>query len=420
MVVSRRELLWRGALGLTGSTLWTSGWLDSLAVPALALGGDPATQGARPLLEVIQLRGGADGLHMVPPVGDPDYPVARGGLRLTQSLHFTSDFGLHPALEPVSELVRQGHLAVVPAAGIPTVTRSHFEAQDLMEWGAPGDRRVGDGWLTRALARCGDSNPFALLALTSQLPLVLRGSGAFAINDPSHFGLVGLSDPARRELEVLYDADGADAVSVMGRRALDALTSFEALHGRRSLSGTSRTQQRLRRFPRPRGMGTLHAGARRLIALEGAGIPVEAVVLESARWDTHAGQGTEQGAMASSIADLGEALAALFDALPHRALRVVALTEFGRTVAPNGAGGTDHGHASAVLVAAKDVKGGVHGTWPGLAQGDLFEGRDLAMTTDTRSVLAAVLDAHLGARLPEQTFPGFTPEPLALFPERRG
>jgi uncharacterized protein (DUF1501 family) len=203
----------------------------------------------------------------------------------------------------------------------------------------------------------------------------------------------------------------------MGRRALDALTHFEQLHARRGRSGKARLRQRFGQPLRRRGVGTLLGAARQLIALDSAGIPVEAAVLESSRWDTHVRQGTDQGAMANSIADLGEALAALFDALPHRALRVVALTEFGRTVAPNGAGGTDHGHASAVLVMAGDVRGGVHGAWPGLARSDLFEGRDLAVTTDTRAVLAAVLEAHLGTALPGQTFPGFAPESLELFPQ---
>jgi uncharacterized protein (DUF1501 family) len=166
---------------------------------------------------------------------------------------------------------------------------------------------------------------------------------------------------------------------------------------------------------RSRGGRGLEASVETLLALERSGIPVRAAMLESGGWDTHSGQGREQGQLAGRIGELARALQTLLDgAGQHRELVLFVLTEFGRTVRPNGAGGSDHGHGSVMLVAGPRVRAGVHGDWPGLEERALWEGRDLPVSVDYRSVLFEVLRAHLGQVPPVETFPGFDPQPVGV------
>jgi uncharacterized protein (DUF1501 family) len=165
---------------------------------------------AHPLLVVVFLRGAADGLHLVPPIGDPHYASGRQSLALHETLRLPEsfsghrDFALHPALGEAMSLAERGELAIVHAAGSPDGTRSHFSAQDQMEAGRPGALRVGDGWLARALTQRGGSDPFSSLALGGGLPLALRGSGAFSITAPEAFSIPGASASARRQLAAAY------------------------------------------------------------------------------------------------------------------------------------------------------------------------------------------------------------------------
>jgi uncharacterized protein (DUF1501 family) len=397
MVLTRRRLLVDGGLGL----------FVACARPGLALGGDPpALPAGAPLLTVILLRGGADGLHLVPPVGDTGYAKLRGALALSEARPFATGFGLHPELEALSPLVERGELAALHCAGSPHPTRSHFEAQDFLEAGEPGATTRHDGWLARGLRGAARPSPFAALAIAPELPLSLRGSGSFAMADADSFGVPGADRGARQALAALY-AEGDDPVSRAGRQALAALAEFERRMG----------PGRPRFLRRPSLAGyRLADGAEQVLRLERAGIPLEAVFLESGGWDTHIRQGAEAGAMALAIRDLAQAIAALDAGLrERRALRVVALSEFGRTVRPNGSGGTDHGHGGVVLVAGTGVRGGVHGDWPGLEERSLYEGRDLPVSADWRSALHEVLAAHLGGRPPADTFPGFEPRAIGLF-----
>jgi uncharacterized protein (DUF1501 family) len=160
---------------------------------------------------------------------------------------------------------------------------------------------------------------------------------------------------------------------------------------------------------------SLKASAGHVVALERAGLPIRAIFLESSGWDTHLNQGTESGAMARAIDDLAGAVAHLSDEMAgRRDLLVVVMTEFGRTVRANGSRGSDHGHGSVMFVAGPRVRGGVYGDWPGLSEDRLYQGRDLPVTTDYRSVLWEVLRAHLGSAPPTDTFPGFEPETLGM------
>lgn len=394
MGLTRRGLLRAGALALAGV------WLDPRPARARA-----REQGS-PLLAVVFLRGGADGLHLAPPVGDAGYAGLRGGLALGETLPFADGFALHPELAGLAPLVERRELAVIPCAGSPSPSRSHFEAQDAIDAGEVGRARLETGWLARALGSGSAAEPFAALACGADLPFSLRGAGAFAIADPAQFGVAGASADALAELRRRYAA-ADDPAARAGRRALEAVAAYEAATGRRSAAAF--------RPGRPRGFRLVEA-ADVVIRLVDAGLPIRAVTLESSGWDTHLRQGTGRGAMARAIRDLGDGLGRLFDALgEQRALRAVVLTEFGRTVAPNGSGGTDHGHGSVMLVAGAGVRGGVRGDWPGLERRRLHEGRDLPVATDFRSVLGAVLRAHLGGAAPRETFPGFEGAALDLF-----
>ena len=415
MDLTRRTLLRASGAGLLASALDP---LDALArhgLPQRGLGqeggeapGVPdfrAADARRPLLVVVFLRGGADALHLVPPVGDPGYAKMRGDLVVRGALPFAERFGLHPALAPLDRVVAANRLAAIQSVGLPHPTRSHFEAQDRMEAGDLTNSHWDEGWLARGVARTDDA--FATLALTSALPLSLRGSGAFALRDPDDFGLPHLGARARSLLESQYATAGEGELAGAGRSALAALREFERLRGERG-------QVRKRRRGRPSG-ALLTESARHLVDLDAIGLPVAVACLESSGWDTHTRQGADEGQMARAIGDLGEALAILYDGLSgRREILVVVMTEFGRTVRPNGSGGTDHGHGGAMLLLGSRVRGGMYGEWRGLQDSNLYEGRDLPVTTDYRSVLWEVLAAHLGQSPPSETFPGFEPNPLGL------
>jgi uncharacterized protein (DUF1501 family) len=404
MVLTRRRFLALGSASLA-SLASAPIWLNARGARAAAPGGSP-------LLVTIFLRGAADGLHLVPPLGDPDYGRARGALALAKTLPFVAGFGLHPALAPLQPLVERGELAAVHAVGSDDRSRSHFEAQDRMELADPDRHANGDGWLARAFAGADDASPFAALALANGLPLALQGSGAFAIGDPARFGLEGAGKAARSAVAARYAAAGPDPVARAGRRALEALVEYGRRTGQAapavSVAGGSRRAARRADPPLPERV-------RQLLVLERAGLPVRAVALECHGWDTHQRQGAETGGMARPMQELSTAVATLADGLRgRRDWLVIVMTEFGRTVRPNGSQGTDHGHGSAMLVAGPRVNAGLHGPWPGLAESALYEGRDLAVVTDYRHVLHEVLTAHFGAKPPADTFPGFAPEPVGV------
>ena len=400
MGLTRRHFIRIGSLSLLAAASSGSG--------SRRAGAESDATGTRePLLVVIFLRGAADGLHLVPPIGDRSYARLRGELAIEKALPFAVGFGLHPELAPLTPLVERGELAVVHAVGSPDATRSHFEAQDFMEAGAPGSARVSGGWLSRGLAS-EQLSAFASIAIAPQLPLSLRGAGSFAITNLNSFGIPGLRREAREALAALYAADSEDPVSQAGHRALAAWKDFEAHFGRQRGRG---------RLGRPGRAGTrIEQSAEELLALERAGLGVEAVFLESSGWDTHVNQGARDGAMANWIGDLARGIASLDAGLRRRReLRLIVMTEFGRTVRPNGSRGTDHGHGSVMLVAGAGVKGGLHGDWRGLSESNLYQGRDLPVTTDWRTPLHEVLAAHLGAKPPKDTFPDFAPQTLGLF-----
>lgn len=373
------------------------------------------------ILVAIFQRGGADGLSMVPPVGDPEYYALRPTLAIPRpgegdgaALKLDDTFGLHPALSSLAPLYQAGALAMVHAVGSPKPTRSHFDAQDFIEGGIPG-ALAPDGWLNRAMQTeaAGDFGAFRAVALQSNLPRSLFGRApAVAMGSVAEFKLrTGqLSTAGARSFEALY----ASAVDVALRNTGNE--TFEALHLLEKAKLEEMPVQHGAEYPNS-PLGKRLKDVARLIR---ADIGLEVAATDCGGWDTHVAQGAAQGQLAGRLKELGDSLAAFAGDLGDRMadVCVVTMTEFGRTVRENGNRGTDHGTASVMMVLGGGVRGRrVIGQWRGLREPNLFEGRDLAMATDFRAVLSEVLASHLGISRLAPVFPGFdgAKAPLHLF-----
>lgn len=416
---TRRSFMKGGALAAIAMTMGTGGLPRFLLRTAYAEG-----RSTRPrILIAIFQRGAVDGLSMVVPHGDPDYYAARGSIAIARpaagaserTLDLDGFFGLHPAMLPLKPLWDAGRLAVVHACGSPDATRSHFDAQDYMESGTPGVKSTAEGWLARglqALPRVGAS-PFRAVGMGTQLPRILRGAaGAVAMSSVADFDVRGEAGAtpgtvtARRGFESLYTAGVRDLLYGTGRETFEAVRMLKAASPQRIAPANGAE------YPRGRFGDSL----KQIAQLIKAPVGLEVAFAESGGWDTHVGQGNERGQLAQRLAELGQGLAALYRDLGERMAEVVVLTmsEFGRTVRENGNRGTDHGHATAMLVLGGPVRGGrVHGRWPGLSPEGLFEGRDLAVTTDFRHLFSEVAQRHLGIPVGAPLFPGFAASPSA-------
>jgi uncharacterized protein (DUF1501 family) len=376
----------------------------------------------RKTLVVVFQRGAMDGLNVVVPYGEEEYrrvrpsiavPHPAGGAASRETaLDLDSFFGLHPSLEGLMPLWREGSLAVVHAVGSPDTTRSHFDAQDFMESGTPGVKSTEDGWMNRQLQASPDpqATPFRGVAMTPTLPRSLAGRApAVAMASIRGFGLHARADSGVAQgFEGMYEGAVRDVLHGTGRETFDALDFLKKNDPSRYTPAAGAL------YPN----GRYGESLKEIAQLIKADVGVELAFTEVGGWDHHAAEGGVQGQLANRLREFGQALAAFHRDLGDRMrdVVVVSLTEFGRTVRENGNRGTDHGHASVSFVMGGSVRGGkVHGRWPGLAPEKLYEGRDLAITTDFRDLLSEVLAAHLGARDLAAVFPGRTPSP-ARFP----
>ena len=373
------------------------------------------------VLVAIFQRGAVDGLSMVAPHGDPAYARARASIALAPprrgdaatALDLDGFFALHPSLGPLKPLWDARMLAVVHACGSPDTTRSHFDAQDYMESGTPGVKSTPDGWLGRTAAAlpASSASPFRSVALASRLPRSLRGdAGALAMSSLDRFD-VRAAQPAvaRRDFESLYAEGVQDLLHGTGRETFEAVKLLKSA-GAARLSPANGAD-----YPR----GRFGDALRQIAQLVRADVGLQIAFAEVEGWDTHVGQGAEQGQLSNRLRELGTALAAFTQDLGDRMSDVVVLTmsEFGRTVAENGNRGTDHGHATAMLALGGGIRGGrVYGRWPGLAPEQRFEGRDLAVTTDFRALFHEIATRHLALPATAPLFPGWSapPRPLGL------
>ena len=368
-----------------------------------AAGAEQAARGK--ILVVVFQRGGMDGLNVVVPFKDRAYYALRPSIAVAEpasgeerAIDLDGFYALHPALAPLKRIYDRGQLAIVHAAGSPDNTRSHFDAQDYMEVGTPGIKSTPDGWLNRCLnGRPISDSPFRGIAVSPRTPRIMAGPApTLTISSIEEFRLRnGAIAPA---LRALY-ASSADPLFRRGGNSLfDAMARLRGVEAKIPPSTAS--------YP----AGKFSAGLKQIARLIKAEVGLEIAFSEIEGWDTHVAEGGATGQLANRLKELGDGLAAFYQDLGDHVEDVVLVTlsEFGRTARENGNRGTDHGHANVMFVIGPRVRGGkVYGRWPGLAPEVLYEGRDLALTTDYRSVCSEILARHMGQRNTHNIFPGF-------------
>ena len=399
-MTTRRIFLRNGALSVAGTA----------AVPAFlrraAFGAqEPGTPTKR--LVVIFQRGAADGLNIVVPHGEPAYYAMRPSINIPRNsvLDLDGFFGLHPSLSALQPIWNQKHLAIVHAAGSPDPTRSHFDAQDFMESGTPGVKSTEDGWLNRGLHSLASPDcPFRAVAMGPSLPRILAGpEPAVAMNNINDFG-VGGRNPKASPIENSFEAMYAGSVDAVLHGS--AQETFDAVKMLKSANPAQYTPAAGANYPRGRFGDSL----KQLAQLIKANLGVQVAFADIGGWDHHVNEGNTEGQIANVLRDFSQSLAAFWTDLGDLGAEtvVVTMSEFGRTVRENGNRGTDHGHANVMFVFGGPIYGGkVYGRWPGLDVSQLYEGRDLAVTTDFRSVLGESVYRHLGNRDLDRVFPGF-------------
>ncbi len=419
--MNRRVFMKSGAMALATMGLSPTFLRRTVFAQDLLNGAALNGNGRGKVLLVLFQRGAADALNVVVPYAEKAYYQMRptiavprptpGGSPQT-AIDLDGFFGLHPALAPFQRLWDDGILAPVHAVGSPSNTRSHFDAQDYMESGTPDNKGTRDGWLNRYLAvqgtcdEChlndpkGATSPFKAVAMTPQTPRILEGSApTIAMNNLDEFTIRTDGSQADR-IEALYRTGNADVVHAAGGEMFEAMKILKSAHPQQYIPQNSAD------YPRtPFGQHL-----RQIAQLIKADVGLEIAFADVGGWDTHVNQGGATGQLANRLDDFAKSIAALTQDLGNRMADVTILTmsEFGRTAHQNGNGGTDHGHATAMFVIGGGVKGKkVYGRWPGLEPEQLNEGRDLALTTDFRSVFSEVAFKHLGAAKMDVVFPGF-------------
>ncbi|HXB68617.1 MAG TPA: DUF1501 domain-containing protein [Candidatus Acidoferrales bacterium] len=417
---TRRIFLRNSALAMVGAGSAPL-WLQR----ALYAGEAPAPR--KKILVAIFQRGAADGLNVVVPHGEKAYynlrptiavgrPSTASDKRDDAAIDLDGFFGLHPSLAPLKPLYDGQHLAIVDAAGSPDPTRSHFDAQDYMESGTPGLKATNDGWMNRALPKApGNSSagpkvsPVRAVSLGPVLPRAMRGAQpAIALQSIAGFQVPNAE--AARQFQEMYTNARDPVLRATGRE------TFEAVSMLQSILNQAYTPAGGAQYPR----GRFGDNLRQIAQLIKAEVGVEMAFADIGGWDHHVneiGARASEGQLANLLREFGQALAAFWQDMGDRMQDVVVVTmsEFGRTARENGNRGTDHGHANNMFVMGGAVKGGkVYGKWPGLEPEQLYEGRDLALTTDFRDVLGELVARHMGTPSVKGVFPGYDPKFLGL------
>ena len=406
MKISRRYFLKSGGIAMVGMA----------ALPSFLQRAVASTTGpAKKKMVVLFQRGAMDGLNVVVPFGEPNYYRMRPTIAIPQpkqggaeaALDLDGFFGLHPSLQPMLPLFRNKQLAIVQAVGSPDPTRSHFDAQDYMESGTPGLKATDNGWLNRALQNMPEekASPFRAVAFGPYLPRTLQGSApAIAIADLKQFKMYGPQQTTEGGFEAMYSQTVDHAMQGEGNE------TFEAIGQLKKINPDSYQAENGAQYPKSRFGQSLQE----IAELFKADVGLEVAFLDSGGWDNHVNEGGVQGQLSNLLKDLGQGIAAFHQDMGDRMGDVVfvSMSEFGRTAHENGNRGTDHGHANCMFVMGGDVKGGrVYTKWPGLNEDQLNQGRDLAVTTDYRSVLGEIISKHLGDRALPSVFPGFANDP---------
>jgi uncharacterized protein (DUF1501 family) len=407
MPITRRIFLRNGSLAVVGTA----------AIPAFltraAFGAESASVNNKRLVVIFQ-RGAADGLNIVVPHHERAYYAMRPTINIprNQVIDLDGFFGLHPSLAPFQPLWKQRHLAIVHAAGSPDPSRSHFDAQDFMESGTPGLKATEDGWLNRTLhslpQSSTDQSAFRAIAVGPSLPRILSGKErAVAVNNINDFAVGGnnpKSSPNANTFEAMYEHSADSVLQGTGQETFDAVKRLKSADPSKYKPAAGAD------YPN----GHFGDSLKQLAQLIKANLGVQLAFADIGGWDHHVNEGSTQGQIANVLHEFSQSLAAFWTDLGDLAEEtvVVTMSEFGRTARENGNRGTDHGHANVMFVMGGPVKGGkVYGRWPGLDQSQLYDGRDLAVTTDFRQVLGEAVYRHLGNKALDQVFPGFDNQP---------
>ncbi len=400
--VTRRGFMKNGALALIGTSTIPAFLSRSVLAEVTT-----AAANKKKLVVLFQ-RGAVDGLNVVVPHQERNYYAMRPSIAIQERdvLDLNGFFGLHPSMAAFKPLYDQGQLAIIHAAGSPDTTRSHFDAQDYMESGTPGVKATADGWLNRALQSemlTGKPSAFRAVALGAQVPRTLQGKlPAIAVSNLVDFSVGGKgpqTSPMSNAFQAMYDGSSDAVLHGTGQETFEAVKMLKSADPARYQPAAGVV------YP-----NTPFGNSMKQIAqLMKANLGVEAAFSDIGGWDTHQNQGGVNGQLANRLKEFSETIAAFWKDMGDDVENVtlVTMSEFGRTARQNGTGGTDHGHANVMFVLGGRVKGGkVYGKWPGLANEQLNEGRDLAVTTDFRRVLGEVAYRTLGARNLNVVFPG--------------
>ncbi len=369
------------------------GGLATLGAPLVSLARVPGNG----RLVFVLLRGGLDGLAAVVPVEDPAYRSTRGRLAYNPDdlVPIGDGFALAPGLTPLSDLAKRGELVGLQAMAIPYRTRSHFDGQAILETGLGSPDGSSDGWLNRLLQVMEGRREG--IAVAAGLPRSMSGPIEVATWSPARLGAT--SDAYIERLHVLYQRDPV----LLGRFEAALQLQEVAEDAMDSLAGSNRSGRRGQMAP------VMRATARFLREPDGPNV----AAVEFSGWDTHTNQGLAGGPLDRLLAGLAEGILAYEDEAGSSwsDTTIVVMTEFGRTARPNGTGGTDHGTAGAGLVVGPGLaRAAVPTDWPGLSERELYEGRDLRPTLDTRAVLKGVVMGvfDLTSAQANRVFPGST------------
>lgn len=371
--------------------------------------------GRKKVLVTIFQRGAVDGLNMLVPYGESEYYNLRPTIAVQKpgqtdgAIKLDDTFGLNPAMTAFEPLWKSGQLAALTAVGSPDNTRSHFDAQDYMESGTPGNKGTKDGWLNRVLQTTTekDESPFRAVSMTAQTPRALYGkSPSVAMTNLSDFSIkAGIySQNMKGGFEGIYQQNAKDSLGETGKE------TFEAVNFLKTANPSQYKPENGAVYPATQ----LGRSLSQIAQLIKAGVGLEVAFTDTGndiRWDTHTNEGGGRGQLAGFLRTFSQAIAAFTTDLGKRMDDVMVLTmsEFGRTAKENGGRGTDHGHGNTMFAIGAGVKGGkVYTDWKGLKPDQLNEGRDLAVTTDFRDVFAEAAYKHVGSKDLTKIFPNYS------------
>jgi uncharacterized protein (DUF1501 family) len=408
-MTNRRVFLRNSALAMVGvgaAPLWLKRALYAADAPSPR----------KKILVAVFQRGAADGLNVVVPHGEKAYYSLRPTIAIPRpnggkdaAIDLDGFFGLHPSLAPLKPMFDAQHLAIIDAVGSPDPTRSHFDAQDYMESGTPGFKATDSGWMNRALPRVpGKESPVRALSLGPQVARALRGpEPALALQSIAGFQV--RNEQAAKQFMDMYESSKDPLLQAAGRETFEAAALLQSVQKNPYTPANGANY-----------VGQFGNNLKQVAQLIKADVGVEMAFADIGNWDHHVNevaQKSTEGQLANRLSEFGQSLTAFWQDMGDRMQDVVLVTmsEFGRTARENGNRGTDHGHANCMFVMGGGVKGGkVYGKWPGLEREQLYEGRDLALTTDFRDVLGELVSRHMGNPSLKGVFPGYDPKFLGL------